>query len=145
MEIGPSLEWFPAPGKLNLLLHVLGRRAVGPTAGMHDLQTVFRLIDHGDRVGIATREDGQVRFSGPYGDENLCVRAAKLLQQVTQTRLGCDIALEKNLPAGGGLGGGSSDAATVLLVLNHAWGLNLARERLMALGLRLGADVPVFL
>ena len=141
MEIGPTLEWFPAPGKLNLFLHVLGRRA----DGMHELQTVFRLIDHGDRVGFATREDGQVRFSGAYGDENLCVKAAKLLKEETQTRLGCDIALEKNLPVGGGLGGGSSDAATVLLVLNQAWRLNLKREKLMALGLRLGADVPVFL
>src|SRR5512134_4173081 len=139
MEIGPSLEWFPAPGKLNLLLHVLGRRAVGPTAGMHDLQTVFRLIDHGDRVGIATREDGQVRFSGAYGDENLCVKAAKLLKEETQTRLGCDIALEKNLPVGGGLGGGSSDAATVLLVLNKLWGFGLSRERLRQLALALGA------
>jgi 4-diphosphocytidyl-2-C-methyl-D-erythritol kinase len=141
MEIGPSLEWFPAPGKLNLFLHVLGRRA----DGMHELQTVFRLIDHGDRVGIATREDGQVRFSGAYGDENLCVKAAKLLKEDAQTHLGCDIALEKNLPVGGGLGGGSSDAATVLLVLNQAWRLNLKREKLMALGLCLGADVPVFL
>jgi 4-diphosphocytidyl-2-C-methyl-D-erythritol kinase len=141
MEIAPALEWFPAPGKLNLLLHVLGRRA----DGMHELQTVYRLIDRGDRVGIARREDGQVRFSGAYGDENLCVKAAKLLKEETQTRLGCDIALEKNLPVGGGLGGGSSDAATVLLVLNQAWRLNLNREKLMALGLHLGADVPVFL
>lgn len=145
MEIGSSLEWFPAPGKLNLLLHVLGRRTVGPTAGMHELQTVFRLIDRCDRVGIATREDGQVRFSGDYGDQNLCLKAAKLLQEETHTRQGCDIVLEKNLPVGGGLGGGSSDAATVLLVLNQAWRLNLGREKLMALGLRLGADVPVFL
>ena len=145
MEIGPPLEWFPAPGKLNLLLHVLGRRAGGPDAGMHDLQTVFRLIDRCDRVGIASREDGQVRFSGAYGDENLCVKAAKLLKQETRTRLGCDIALEKNLPVGGGLGGGSSDAATVLLVLNRAWRLDLGREKLMALGLQLGADVPFFL
>ena len=141
MEIGPSLEWFPAPGKLNLLLHVLGRRA----DGMHELQTVFRLIDRCDWVGIATREDGQVRFSGAYGDENLCVKAAKLLKEETQAHLGCDIVLEKNLPTGGGLGGGSSDAATVLLVLNRAWRLNLKREKLMALGLHLGADVPVFL
>jgi 4-diphosphocytidyl-2-C-methyl-D-erythritol kinase len=141
MEIGPTLEWFPAPGKLNLLLHVLGRRA----DGMHELQTVFRLIDRGDRVGIAMRDDGQLRFSGAYGDENLCLKAAKLLKEETQARLGCDIVLEKNLPVGGGLGGGSSDAATVLLVLNRVWRLNLKREKLMALGLHLGADVPVFL
>jgi 4-diphosphocytidyl-2-C-methyl-D-erythritol kinase len=140
MEIAPP-EWFPAPGKLNLFLHVLGRRA----DGMHQLQTVFRLIDRCDRVGIATRADGEVRFSGVFGNDNLCVKAAKLLKEETQTRLGCDIALEKTLPVGGGLGGGSSDAATVLLVLNQLWKLNLAKQELMRLGERLGADVPVFL
>jgi 4-diphosphocytidyl-2-C-methyl-D-erythritol kinase len=145
MEIDPPLAWFPAPGKLNLLLHVLGRRTAGPTAGMHDLQTVFRLIDFCDRVGVAVRDDGDVRFSGAFGDENLCAKAAKLLKDHTQTDLGCDIALEKNLPVGGGLGGGSSDAATTLLALNRLWNCGLGRAQLMALGLRLGADVPVFL
>ena len=140
-----SLQWFAAPGKLNLFLHVLGRRTDGPNAGMHELQTVFRLIDRCDRIGIATRDDGEIRFSGAFGDENLCARAAKALKGNTRSPLGCDIALEKNLPIGGGLGGGSSDAATVLMVLNRAWKLNLKREALMALGLRLGADVPVFL
>jgi len=135
------LEWFPAPGKLNLLLHVLGRRA----DGMHELQTVFRLIDYGDRVGIAARDDGEIRFSGAFGEENLCVKAAKILRDKSSSRFGCDIALEKTLPVGGGLGGGSSDAATVLLVLNRLWNLKLGRTELMALGLRLGADVPVFL
>lgn len=139
------MEWFPAPGKLNLFLHVLGRRTEGPTAGMHDLQTVFRLIDRCDRVGIAVRDDGAIRFTGAFGEENLCLKAAKLLKEATQTRMGCELALQKELPVGGGLGGGSSDAATVLLVLNRAWKLNLKREELMALGLRLGADVPVFL
>ena len=134
-------QWFPAPGKLNLFLHVLGRRA----DGMHQLQTVFRLIDRSDRVGIAIRKDGDVRFSGVFGDENLCVKAAKLFKEETRTLLGCDIEIEKTLPAGGGLGGGSSDAATVLLVLNRLWGLNWKRPELMRLGLRLGADVPVFL
>src|SRR4029077_1740923 len=100
------------------------------------LQTVFRLIDRGDRVGIAAREDGEVRFSGAYGEDNLCVKAAKLLKAETQTRLGCERALAKVLPVGGGLGGGSSDAATVLLVLNRAWKLNLKGEELRALGLR---------
>ena len=141
MEVGRSLEWFPAPGKLNLFLHVLGRRA----DGMHELQTVFRFIDCADRVGIAPREDGEVRFSGAFGDENLCVKAAKLLKEQTHARQGCDIALEKHLPVGGGLGGGSSDAATVLLVLNRLWRLSLKLQELMRLGERLGADVPVFL
>lgn len=145
MEVAPSLEWFPAPGKLNLFLHVLGRHPDGPNAGMHELQTVFRLIDRCDRVGIAARNDGAIRFSGDYGEENLCVRAARLLQSETRTPLGCDLALEKTLPVGGGMGGGSSDAATVLLVLNRLWKLDLARPGLMALGARLGADVPFFL
>jgi 4-diphosphocytidyl-2-C-methyl-D-erythritol kinase len=134
-------QWFPAPGKLNLFLHVLGRRA----DGMHELQTVFRLIDRSDRVGIAIREDGEVRFSGAFGDENLCVKAAKLLKEKTRTLLGCDLELEKQLPVGGGLGGGSSDAATVLLALNRLWKLGYTRQDLMELGLRLGADVPLFL
>jgi 4-diphosphocytidyl-2-C-methyl-D-erythritol kinase len=137
----PRLEWFPAPGKLNLFLHVLGRRA----DGMHELQTVFRLIDRCDRVGMREREDGEIRFSGPFGEDNLCVQAARLLKKETGTRKGADLELEKTLPVGGGLGGGSSDAATVLLVLNRLWDLNLGRTELMALGLRLGADVPAFL
>ncbi|HUN67970.1 MAG TPA: 4-(cytidine 5'-diphospho)-2-C-methyl-D-erythritol kinase [Burkholderiales bacterium] len=149
MEIGEprahGLEWFPAPGKLNLFLHVLGRRVEGATAGMHELQTVFRLIDRSDRVGLRAREDGAIRFSGPFGEDNLCVRAARLLQSATGAARGADIALEKHLPVGGGLGGGSSDAATVLLVLNRLWKLELKRTELMDLGLRLGADVPVFL
>jgi 4-diphosphocytidyl-2-C-methyl-D-erythritol kinase len=137
----PALAWHPAPGKLNLLLHVLGRRA----DGMHLLQTVFRLIEAGDRVGLAARDDGEIRFEGEFGEDNLCVRAARLLQSASGTRMGAEIALDKRLPVGGGLGGGSSDAATVLLVLNRMWGLGLDRARLMALGLQLGADVPVFL
>ena len=140
-----SQQWFAAPGKLNLFLHVLGRRTDGPDAGMHELQTVFRLIDRCDRVGVAARDDGEIRFSGAFGDENLCVKAAKILRDETRSLRGCDIALEKTLPVGGGLGGGSSDAATVLLVLNRLWKLNLKRAQLMEIGLRLGADVPVFL
>lgn len=135
------LQWFAAPGKLNLFLHVLGRRP----DGMHELQTVFRLIDRCDRVGLAARDDGEIRFSGAFGDENLCVKAAKIMKDRTQSPLGCDIALEKTLPVGGGLGGGSSDAATVLLVLNRLWNANLNRQQLIELGVRLGADVPVFL
>jgi 4-diphosphocytidyl-2-C-methyl-D-erythritol kinase len=138
------LEWFPAPGKLNLFLHVLGRCEDGPNAGMHELQTVFRLIERGDRVGVASRDDGEIRFAGPFGDENLCVSAARLLKDESGTGKGANLELEKHLPIGGGLGGGSSDAATVLLALNRLWKLNLRRTQLMALGLRLGADVPFF-
>ena len=138
------LQWFPAPGKLNLFLHVLGRRTDGPNAGMHELQTVFRLIDRCDRVGIGLREDGEIGFSGDFGEENLCVKAARLLKKESGTRKGADLQLEKHLPVGGGLGGGSSDAATVLLVLNRLWNLNLSRAELMQLGVRLGADVPLF-
>jgi 4-diphosphocytidyl-2-C-methyl-D-erythritol kinase len=131
----------PAPGKLNLFLHVLGRRA----DGYHELQTVFRLIDRADRIRIAPRADGELRFSGPFGDDNLCLRAARLLKQQTSVRSGADISLEKVLPVGGGLGGGSSDAATVLLALNRLWNLRLARDELQDLGARLGADVPFFI
>jgi 4-diphosphocytidyl-2-C-methyl-D-erythritol kinase len=139
-----EISWYPAPGKLNLFLHVLGRRNAGEHAGYHELQTVFRLLECADRVGVSVRDDADIRFSGLFSEDNLCVRAARLLQQETGCRQGCDLALEKNLPIGGGMGGGSSDAATVLLVLNRLWGLNLRKERLMALGAKLGADVPVF-
>jgi 4-diphosphocytidyl-2-C-methyl-D-erythritol kinase len=131
---------FPAPGKLNLFLHVLGRRA----DGYHELQTAFRLIDRADRIHIARRDDGELRFTGPFGADNLCLRAARLLKQSSGCPLGADIALEKKLPVGGGLGGGSSDAATVLLALNRQWNLRLRRVQLQELGARLGADVPFF-
>jgi len=131
----------PAPGKLNLFLHVLGCRA----DGYHELQTVFRLIDRADRVRIGVRDDGELRFTGPFGEENLCLRAARALKQASGSPLGADIALEKLLPVGGGLGGGSSDAATVLLALNRLWSLELPRSRLLALGGELGADVPLFI
>jgi len=140
-----ELTWYPAPGKLNLFLHVLGKRHEGEYAGYHELQTVFRLIDRADRVRIAPREDGQISFSGMFGDDNLCLRAARLLKAETASTKGCELALEKNLPVGGGLGGGSSDAATVLLVLNKLWDLKLANSELRKIGVRLGADVPVFL
>lgn len=133
-----ELTWYPAPGKLNLFLHVLGRRP----DGYHELQTVFRLLDRCDRVGIAARSDGRIVFDGPFGEDNLCVRAARLLQR---PGMGCDLALEKSLPIGGGLGGGSSDAATVMLALNKLWALGLSRDRLRILGLKLGADVPFFI
>src|SRR3954466_8377592 len=132
---------YPAPGKLNLFLHVVSRRP----DGYHELQTVFRLIDRADRIRISKREDGEIVFSGPFGDENLCVRAARALKQETGARLGADIALQKRLPVGGGLGGGSSDAATVLLALNRVWRLGLGRRPLQAIAAKLGADVPVFI
>jgi 4-diphosphocytidyl-2-C-methyl-D-erythritol kinase len=138
------MKWYPAPGKLNLFLHVLGKRESGEHAGYHELQTVFRLVDRADRVGIGLREDGDIRFSGVYGEENLCVRAARLLKNTAGTRKGAELSLEKVLPVGGGMGGGSSDAATVLLVLNGLWNLHLPLGRLIELGKRLGADVPVF-
>lgn len=140
-----ELTWYPAPGKLNLFLHVLGRRAQGEHAGYHELQTVFRLIDRADLVGIALRPDGELRFEGPFGEDNLCLRAARLLQAEAGSAGGADLRLEKHLPVGGGLGGGSSDAATVLLVLNRLWQTGLSRNDLVALGMRLGADVPFFL
>ena len=120
---------------------VLGRRA----DGYHELQTVFRLIERADRVGVALRQDPEIRFSGMFGDDNLCVRAARLLQSHAGSRRGCDLALEKNLPIGGGLGGGSSDAATVLLALNRIWNLGLKRADLLLVGAKLGADVPFFI
>ena len=138
------MTFHPAPAKLNLFLHVLGRREEGEYAGYHELQTVFRLIDRSDRVGVAPRDDGEIRFSGVFHDENLCVKAARLLKAESGSRKGCDLSLEKNIPVGGGLGGGSSDAATVLLVLNRLWNLKLDRNQLIGLAARLGADVPVF-
>ena len=135
------MNWYPAPGKLNLFLHVLGRRP----DGYHELQTAFRLVDRADRVGVALREDGEVRFSGEFGDDNLCLKAARLLKRESGSTLGCDLALEKTIPVGGGLGGGSSDAATTLLALNRLWKTRLETAQLMQIAVRLGADVPFFL
>ncbi len=126
------------------MLRVVGRRA----DGYHLLQTVFRFIDYGDTLHFRVREDGVIArvddVSGVPAAEDLAVRAARLLQQASGTTLGADIALEKRLPLGGGLGGGSSDAGTTLLALNHLWRTGLTRERLLALALELGADVPAF-
>ncbi len=134
----------PAPAKLNLFLHVVGRRS----DGYHLLQTLFRFIDLSDTLRFTPRADGEVHrvnaLEGVPPEQDRCVRAARLLQQETGCPLGVDIELEKRIPMGGGLGGGSSDAATTLLALNRLWGLGLPRERLMQLGLTLGADVPVF-
>jgi len=135
---------YPAPAKLNLFLHVVGRRA----DGYHLLQTLFRFLDFGDSLHITPRKDGEIRLLTPLAGvpetSDLCWRAARLLQKHTGCRLGADIELVKRLPMGGGLGGGSSDAATVLLALNRLWGVNLSRTELQSLGLSLGADVPVF-
>ena len=135
---------YPAPAKLNLFLHVVGRRP----DGYHLLQSVFRFLDHGDTLEIEARDDGEIRLLNPLPgvqpEQDLCWRAARLLQQHSGCRLGADIRLIKRLPLGGGLGGGSSDAATVLLALNRLWRQDLPRRELCELGLRLGADVPVF-
>lgn len=134
----------PAPAKLNLFLHVVGRRP----DGYHMLQTLFRFIDLHDTLHFTLRDDGVVHrtnsVEGVVEEQDLCVRAARLLQAETGCALGVDIAVEKRIPMGGGLGGGSSDAATTLVALNRLWSLGLTRARLMQLGLRLGADVPVF-
>ncbi len=134
------MTFYPAPAKLNLFLHVVGKRA----DGYHELQTVFRLVERADRVGVALREDGEIRRSGAVFENDLCKKAAALLKQVSGCARGCDLSLEKNLPVGGGLGGGSSDAATVLLVLNRLWGLNLKKKDLLHMAAKLGADVPFF-
>ncbi len=136
---------FLAPAKINLFLHITGQRA----DGYHQLQTVFRLLDFYDTVYLKPNNDGLIKrtnqIAGVLEADDLCIRAAKLLQQHTQSTMGVEISLEKRIPMGGGLGGGSSDAATVLLALNRLWQLNLSLAELKTLGLKLGADVPVFI
>jgi 4-diphosphocytidyl-2-C-methyl-D-erythritol kinase len=135
---------WPAPAKLNLFLHITGQRA----DGYHELQTVFQFLNYCDELRFTLRDDGQVHrvnnVEGVPEAEDLVVRAARLLQAETGCQQGVDIQLDKRLPMGGGLGGGSSDAATVLVALNQLWKLGLDEDRLASLGLRLGADVPVF-
>ena len=135
---------WPAPAKLNLFLHVTGRRE----DGYHTLQTAFRLIDFADTMSFSPRADGKVTLAralpGVAPGEDLSERAATLLKTAAGYQGGVEIALDKRIPIGGGLGGGSSDAATTLLALNHLWGLGLKRRELQDLALRLGADVPVF-
>ena len=136
---------YPAPAKLNLFLHVVGRRP----DGYHLLQTAFTLIDRSDRIRLRVRDDGQVRrvslLPGVPAEQDLAVRAARLLQEASGTDLGADIEVEKRFPMGGGLGGGSSDAATVLLALDRLWGTGFGPEALAELAPALGADVPFFL
>lgn len=133
-----------APAKLNLFLHVTGRRP----DGYHQLQSVFQLLDHGDRLDFRMREDGAIRrlseMAGVPPEADLVMRAARLLQEHSGCRHGIDITVDKRLPMGGGLGGGSSDAATTLIALNHLWKTGLSRAELMHIGLKLGADVPFF-
>lgn len=140
----PSQLSLPAPAKLNLMLHILGRRP----DGYHELQTLFQFLDYGDQLHFSLRQDGQIKLHdnlpGVPQDSNLIVRAARLLQQSSQSQLGVDIRIDKRLPMGGGLGGGSSNAATTLVGLNYLWGCELSLEQLAALSLQLGADVPVF-
>ncbi len=134
----------PAPAKLNLMLHIVGRRA----DGYHLLETVFQFLDYADTLHFSARDDGQIilhsTIDGVAHDDNLIVRAARLLQTESQSKLGADIWLDKKLPVGGGIGGGSSNAATTLVGLNHLWQTQLSLEKLAELGLSLGADVPVF-
>jgi 4-diphosphocytidyl-2-C-methyl-D-erythritol kinase len=140
-------QWLacPAPAKLNLFLHITGRR----TDGYHLLQSVFQLIDRCDTLDFHVRSDGVIRrlnqVEGVPEQTDLVIRAARLLQQHSESQLGADIYLHKNLPMGGGVGGGSSDAASTLMALNHLWQCGLNQEQLMQLGLQLGADVPFFI
>lgn len=135
---------FPSPAKLNLFLYINGKR----DDGYHELQTLFQFLDYGDWLSISLREDSEIHLTpeieGVKTEDNLIYRAAKLLQQHSQTRLGANIHLEKHLPMGGGVGGGSSNAATVLLALNYLWKTDLSIAELAKLGLSLGADVPIF-
>lgn len=140
-----DFQLFLAPAKINLFLHITGQRA----DGYHLLQTVFRLLDYYDNIYLKPTESTEIKrvndVAGVPEAQDLCIRAAKLLQQHTNCQLGVEILVEKHIPMGGGLGGGSSDAATVLLALNHLWQLHLSREELLSLGLKLGADVPFFI
>ena len=136
---------FLAPAKINLFLHIVGQRA----DGYHLLQTVFRLLDYYDTIYLKPTDNKDIKRAndvpGVPEDNDLCIRAAKLLQQHTGYAHGVEMLVKKNIPMGGGLGGGSSDAATVLLALNRLWNLNLSRKELLDLGLKLGADVPFFI
>ena len=143
-EVAGAPAW-PAPAKLNLFLHVVGRRR----DGYHLLQTVFQFLDYGDDLHFAPRRDGLLqrltKVEGVPESEDLSLRAARALKERTGCTLGCDIRIDKRIPLGGGLGGGSSDAATTLVALNRLWGLKLTDDQLVEVGLGLGADVPVFI
>lgn len=135
---------WPAPAKINLMLHIIGKRP----DGYHDLQTVFQFLDYGDDLLFDLNQHGEVQRRYDLGfsvESDLCLRAAKLLKTFAAPECGVTIDLVKRLPMGGGLGGGSSDAATVLMALNDLWKVGLSRDELAKIGLKLGADVPVFI
>jgi 4-diphosphocytidyl-2-C-methyl-D-erythritol kinase len=140
----PAKSVWPAPAKLNLFLHIVGRRP----DGYHELQTCFQFVDLCDEITIEVRADGQIGraldIPGLPQDADLCIRAARALKEASGSPLGADISLLKRIPIGGGLGGGSSDAATCLVALNRLWGIHWPTPKLAALSLKLGADVPVF-
>ena len=140
-----AFQAFLAPAKINLFLHITGQRA----DGYHTLQSVFQLLDFYDTLHIKTNANGEIKrvndINGVPASQCLCALAAIALQQYTGCRLGVEYRIDKRIPMGGGLGGGSSDAATMLLALNQLWQLNLSRAKLMQIGLTLGADVPVFI
>ena len=144
-EASQDFQSFLAPAKINLFLHITGRRA----DGYHTLQSVFQLLDYYDTLKLKVTKTGEIKrintIEGVPEAEDLCVRAAVALQQATGCKMGVEYTIEKRIPMGGGLGGGSSDAATMLLALNQLWQLNLSRKKLMQIGLSLGADVPVFI
>ncbi len=140
-----SFSYLQAPAKLNLMLHITGRR----DDGYHDLQTVFQFLDYSDRIGVKLRDDGVIRrinqVNNVSEESDLVVRAAKLLAGKMESCPGADLMVHKRIPMGGGLGGGSSDAATTLVALNRLWSLQLGLNELATLGLSLGADVPIFI
>ncbi|MCO4798204.1 MAG: 4-(cytidine 5'-diphospho)-2-C-methyl-D-erythritol kinase [Colwelliaceae bacterium] len=136
---------FPSPAKLNLFLHVVGQRP----DGYHELETVFQFLEHGDNLSINVTQNPEITLLTPIdgvnNDDNLIVKAANLLQKNTQTALGAEIKINKVLPMGGGLGGGSSNAATILIALNYLWNTQLSNIQLADIGIELGADVPIFI
>lgn len=140
-----TFSYYPAPAKLNLMLHITGRRQ----DGYHNLQTVFQFLDYCDQIGFKSRDDGQIRrvnsVNNVSEDQDLVVRAARLLAAKMNDCPGVDLSVNKRIPMGGGLGGGSSDAATTLVALNMLWSLGLDKKNLMDMGLSLGADVPIFI
>ena len=145
MEDALNPTWYlPAPAKLNLFLHITGVRE----DGYHNLQTIFQLLDYSDEVSLSLREDGVIKRSHGLSyvkeEDDLIVKAAKALQDYTNTPLGANVGVEKKLPVGGGIGGGSSDAATTLLGLDKLWQCNLKKKELLSIATKLGADVPVF-
>ncbi|WP_081926497.1 MULTISPECIES: 4-(cytidine 5'-diphospho)-2-C-methyl-D-erythritol kinase [unclassified Alteromonas] len=139
-----KLQWWPSPAKLNIFLHILGRF----DNGYHQLQSLFQMLDYGDELAFDVTNDGKITMATPLegvpDEENLIIRAAKLLADKTKTPLGVSISLNKRLPMGGGIGGGSSNAATALVALNHLWKTGLNEDELAQLGLALGSDVPIF-